>query len=238
MSSTAEAAAALLASHSTDDAGMALAVATEEAIESDAAEQQQFEAPSSPQAVAPPVAHEAEPPEDEFLLGEPEPEDADWLEPDEDDDEDVMRFDRRVDEERDDEEPNEFEDPEVTALRRQLAAERKKSAHYEGKAAKASRAGWAKEAQKYYPLADASKIAATSRRAFMRDAKAEHDRLTPTFKRFQDAERARLRDQAAKDWGPPVGGGRVPAAGAAQEQRVDNAMRTGNLRRVFREMLG
>lgn len=240
MPSTAEAAAALLAQQSPEDAAMVVAVDTEEALQAAVAEPPPV-VPSSPEAVAPPPApetaqpHYEEPPPG-FSLGEPEPE---WLtELLEDDPVDI-----------DDEPPpsaavvaepaedDEYVDPEVAALRRQLAAERKRAEHYEKQHAKSSQKAWAKEAEKYYPLADTTSITATSRRAFMREAKAQHERLKPQFARFQEAEKARLRAEAAEQWGAPVQGGQIPSAAADLDARVAAARKTGSLAKVFKEML-
>jgi hypothetical protein len=77
-----------------------------------------------------------------------------------------------------------------------------------------SRAKWEAEAERYFPLADPKAIQAESRRAFLREAKAQHERVLPIVKRERERIMAQVeaekqaaleaaKEEAKEAWGVP-----------------------------------
>lgn len=140
-------------------------------------------------------------------------------------------------------------DPLVLRLR---AAEKK--ANYEAEQrVKSARKEWKKEAEKFFPLSAPflDDTHATSRRAFLREAKAAHDLVLPLvntqviepFKAALEAERETIRTEeraaAAAAWGKPATDGTpVPADVTATNEAIKTAREKNDLVGAIRAMMG
>lgn len=140
------------------------------------------------------------------------------------------------------------------AVREQVKL-RKRLEYLEKQLADSKKKNWAEEAEKFFPLSKHAldSIQATSRRAYLRAAKAEHDRILPHVQGYLaqakvevDAERATAQETTraeVKDaWGKPLTGPDDTAGAEADlARRVELAgektRATGSLAHVFREML-
>ena len=134
---------------------------------------------------------------------------------------------------------------------------RKRNEYLERQLVESKAASWKAEAEKFFPLAKHALdgITATSRRGFLRAAKAEHDRILPHVqgylaeaKQFVDAEKADVtteaRKQVAESWGQPLAGPdtALNSQQADQQQRVQRARENvregkGGLAQVFAELM-
>jgi hypothetical protein len=175
-------------------------------------------------------------PEDlEEYLNAPDFEDDDAVEPE-------------VEEE--EEESEEYEDERYVKLKKQLASERKRREYAERLRMDAQRDKWAQEATKYFPLSEhlLDSITATSRRAFLREARKAHETVKPYVSEYierakkqataakEDAKAAGRQD-AEKAWGKPLTGpGSVPLSASAKKEALENARNSGSLTKVVREM--
>jgi hypothetical protein len=153
------------------------------------------------------------------------------------------------DEETEEEYEDEYEDPD--SLKRKLAAERKKVEYLEKQKVEKGRKEWAKEAAKFFPLSEPylEKITATSRRSFIREAKAKHEELKPLFEKFSEknkiileAEKAKAIEEARaiaeKAWGKPTSGPDVPPSNAEISVEEEKALiNKGGLFEVTKEMI-
>lgn len=130
-------------------------------------------------------------------------------------------------------------DPEELA--RQNAKLKKKIEWEQKKALSASRKAWAAEAQKYAPLSRPETITATSRRAFLREAKAQHDQnyklVAPIVDQYRKKEEnirveveRQVRAELEQAWGRPT----VGAAGAPSlaSQKADDLQKARNSRNL------
>lgn len=139
-----------------------------------------------------------------------------------------------------DEESDEYVDPEVVRLKTELAKERKRAEYERSLRVKSSRKEWSKEAEKYFPLADSASIDADSRRAFLRQAKEQHERQknNPRLQAFLEAERIRVKNEATAAWGRPTAGPGAPPSEAGRKQSdIEAARKTGRLHKVIETML-
>src|SRR5262245_25234365 len=140
------------------------------------------------------------------------------------------------------------EDPKVLELKKQLIKEQKKSAWFEKLRAESERKKWEDEASKYFPYADQTQIQSTSRRGFLRAAKAQHDAIKDKVdaallgdrKRLDD-EREAMREEIRKEveaaWGKVTTGPGVPPADAAEKaEQTDEAFKKSFVAGV-REMI-
>jgi len=151
-------------------------------------------------------------------------------------------------EEWDEEGEEEYVDPRLMEERKQRIALEKKLAHVETLRIKDARKAWAEEAEKFYPLADSSKIEATSRRGFLREAKKAHDANKPFVLKGIERTKAELaakyeQEYAAKvaeleaAWGRPItGAGQVVEAAPEKAKKIDDAFKK-NFQQGVREML-
>jgi hypothetical protein len=138
-----------------------------------------------------------------------------------------------------DEEEQGYVDPAVLEERKARIKLEKKLAHVEAQRVKESRKAWASEAEKFYPLADATKIDATSRRGFLREAKRLHDANKPYVLKGIEKTKAELhaeferKFQEAKAeleaaWGVPVDGTvQVPASAPEKVKKIDQEFKRG-----------
>ena len=119
---------------------------------------------------------------------------------------------------------DEYVDPQVAHLRAELAKEKKRAEYEKNLRLKGERKKWEAEAAKFFPLADPTTIKADSRRAFRREAQAQHTRMkdNPQFQRFLEAERARVRAEAQAAWGTPTSG---PGAGTPDSKQFEDELR-------------
>jgi hypothetical protein len=129
--------------------------------------------------------------------------------------------------------------------KRAIVAE-KKAAYYERLTATRERKKWAAEARKQWPLAEHAlgKITATSRRSYLREAKAAHDAVKPYFETYGkklrediEAERGTLKaeekEKAKEAWGEPT----TPPSGTPNtrdwEGEISAARRDQDLARLI-----
>lgn len=144
----------------------------------------------------------------------------------------------------------EYGDPEVA---KQLRSLQKRNAHLESQLVAKSRKGWVAENLRAYPLLDkyaadqVQAIAATSRRAFAREAaklNATYEKaLAPALEEIAKAKAAlkqqvvtEARDEVKRAWGTPAGD-TLPAPAAEAQERLANARKTGKLRDSLKVML-
>lgn len=146
----------------------------------------------------------------------------------------------------------EGEDQDAMRLRIKL---RKRNEYLEAQLAKTKSVTWKAEALKYFPLSKhaVDDINATSRRAFLKQAKAEHERILPHVqsvlseaKGFVDAEKAAARAEgktaAAEAYGKALSGPDVneidqAAANSNLTLARDEAKKTGSLVNVFKRLM-
>jgi hypothetical protein len=147
----------------------------------------------------------------------------------------------------DDEQPTYEYDVNDTDDRKARIAAEKKSAWLEQRLADQNRGKWEAEAKKYFPLAETSlgSIKADSRRAFLRQARAEHEKVLPIIKPLIDqlnaasveakaAAVAEGREEAKSNWGTPTTGpGVVPVRSSAATTELDEARKTRNLAKII-----
>lgn len=137
--------------------------------------------------------------------------------------------------------PSEFDDPQLVEERKKRIAAEKKASWFEKQRLVSERGKWRAEIEKYAPLADADQIlqSATSRRAALRAARAQHDRLyarvKPHLSKQQDivdeaisGAMVAARTEVADAWGKPLVGAANSAPPAAavkadQQKRVEGA---------------
>lgn len=134
-------------------------------------------------------------------------------------------------------------------LARALAAE-KRAEHYEKLRLNEAKKNWSEEAKKFFPLAEPflNDIQATSRKGFLREAKARHEAVLPLVKPLLErkeaetkAEREKVREeekQAAKErWGSaPENQGQPAEASITQEELARNRSK-GDLAGTLRAMM-
>ena len=196
------------------------------------------DAPNSPDAAAPSAQDAAVSLPD---LNPSIPEDLlEFLEePDFDDDEPVATT----------TEDDEFVDPEELA--RENAKLRKRLEWAESQKAKAEQAKWHEEAKKIAPLSRPETINANSRRAFLREARKQHEEnftlLAPHIEAYKAAKEslkatveAEIRSELADAWGRPnLGGGPsgAPVEAAAAADELDRARNSRNLASVAKALL-
>jgi len=148
-------------------------------------------------------------------------------------------------------------DPEKKDILKRLYAAEKKAQFYEEKRAEEATKNWSQEAEKFFPYADVSKIKATSRRAFLRAAKAEHDsrkaentalaeKLRPKIESEIKADlraqieaevRAELKEQTAQAWGSPTVNVTTGAQGVTNDERFNKVMRSRGLAAALRDSI-
>jgi hypothetical protein len=139
----------------------------------------------------------------------------------------------------DSEDLDEYVDPQVAHLRAELKRAQKQAEYEKGLRLKSDRKKWEKEAAQFFPLADPSTIKAESRRAFRREAHAQHERMknNPQFKAFLESERQRVRQEAEQAWGKPTAGpGAPPSEALLAENAIDEARKTGRLDKTIYAM--
>jgi hypothetical protein len=131
---------------------------------------------------------------------------------------------------------DEYVAPEVAHLRAELKRANAKADYEKGLRLKSERKKWVAEAAKFFPLADPSTITSDSRRAFRREAQAQHERMknNPQFQAFLENERQRVRREAEQAWGKPTSGpGAPPSDTARYEDEIQDAKRSGRLDKVI-----
>lgn len=153
-------------------------------------------------------------------------------------------------------EPDEYGqyDEDDDAVRERIKLQ-KRNEFLERELTKTKKTAWADEARKYFPLAEHAlpTIEATSRRGYLRAAKAEHERVLPHVQRYleqakeavgqvTDEARADAKAKAKAAWGDPVVGPDVSAvdqaaANARLNDAREQARQTGSNVGVFRELL-
>lgn len=111
-----------------------------------------------------------------------------------------------------DDDNDEYEDPEVAKLRKRLAAEQKKTAWLESQRLERERKSWEKEAVKYLPHSKPflGNINATSKRAFLREARDYHEAVKAHIAKHGQADveaaKAQAKAEAEAAWGKATTG--------------------------------
>lgn len=124
---------------------------------------------------------------------------------------------------------DEYEDPELRAVKEQLARANAQIEHERQLRAQNEAKRWAEEAERRFPLADVSTIQAQSRRSFLREAKASHERyeqkLGPYLEKLDNLReeviteaRQEGRQQAEAAWGRPTSAPQTPTVTAAETE--------------------
>jgi hypothetical protein len=135
-------------------------------------------------------------------------------------------------------------------LRKQLRAAEKRAEFLETQRLKNDKPRWQDEARKYFPHADIDKIDATSRRGFLKAAKAQHEAVADKVESAvaaklsgfdAAAEREKIRAEVKAEleaaWGSPTVTTTVaPADAAEHDAAVDKAIQTRGLAAGIREM--
>lgn len=181
-----------------------------------------------------PMDDPAEGPEDQVVEGEQQQEEEDdlipeiaWETPEElKDILDAPEY--EDDDDDDDDEPeqvpeldDEYDDPEKQRLAKRLAKMQKQLKWEKDQKIKASRKNWEAEARKYYQFSNPEVIQATSRRAFLKQAEAQHmavakvakpvfDRLAKEREKMKEQAMAEARAEAEQRWGRPTTGPSAP----------------------------
>lgn len=141
----------------------------------------------------------------------------------------------------------EYVDPDELA--RQLAITKKQLQWEQEQRLKASARSWSQEAKKYFPYSRPESIKASSRRAFLRAAKDQHDtvavHVAPLVAKLEE-ERTKVREEvrveaqaeAREAWGQPLTGAAPAPSAAAQKADDLNRMRARrDLKGVARLMM-
>lgn len=197
--------------------------------------------PNSPEADAPDLAHE---PATVLPDLNPDlPEDlADYLDaPDLDDDEPAAVWGDEPDDEG-------YVDPDQLA--RENAKLKKRLEYEQQQKLKVGQKAWAAEAKKIAPLATPDQIQATSRRAFLRQARAQHEErfalLKPHIESYEQAKQqlraeveAEVRAELAAAWGKPTvgAGATAPGLASAKQDDLTRARNSRNLAGVARALM-
>lgn len=144
---------------------------------------------------------------------------------------------------------DEFVDPEELA--RENAKLRKRLEWTEAQKAKVEMTKWREEAEKFFPYAHLDSINATSRRGFLREARAQHEAnkslIAPhveALKAKEDALRAeieqKVKAELAEAWGKPnLGGGPsgAPIEAAAASDDLERARNSRNLASIAKVLM-
>lgn len=207
MSSAADAVAALAAEMAGDVA------AAPEAVEQTAP----VEAAPAPQAVEVPElpSWEADTEGIEDLLDGP--------------DDDLEDDDPEVDDEPVLAQSDEYEDPVVAKLKAKIAKQEKQLKYQQDLRVKDQEKAWRAEAARRFPLADVEEISAKSKRAFLRQAAQQHERVErkvqPIISALESLRgeviqtaQGEARDQAKAAWGQPTAGPQAPMVEAAETE--------------------
>lgn len=139
----------------------------------------------------------------EDILTEPDDDEPEFQLEDDQDDEPVLS------------QQDEYLDPEVAKLRARLAKAEKQNRYLAELRARDNLKGWRAEAARRFPLADVDDIQATSRRAVLRQAQAQHERYTrkvePLLKTLEELKQSVVaeakqaaKEEAAQAWGQPT----------------------------------
>lgn len=150
------------------------------------------------------------------------------------------------------EEEYEYEDDErVVAERRKRIAAEKRAQHFEQLRARDQKTQWVAEAEQYFPLSRHAipNITATSRKAFLREARDAHEAVRPYVEEYLtraqkmvQGERAVATEQARAEvqqaWGKPTTGpGVAPVEQAERAAVLDRARKTGSLEQQMKALL-
>jgi type I site-specific restriction-modification system R (restriction) subunit len=142
---------------------------------------------------------------------------------------------------------DEEEEGESRSERKRRIIAEKKAAYYENLTAQRERSKWENEALEHFPFSKPhlSKITATSRRGFLREAKKAHEDVKPFIKEVVSAreaelmaERANIREEekakADAAWGKPTAGPGAPSpVGPDYEAEIKAARRKGDLATII-----
>lgn len=143
-----------------------------------------------------------------------------------------------------------WEDEATKELRKQLRAAEKRAEFLETQRLKNELPRWKDEARKYFPHADVDKIDASSRRGFLKAAKAQHEAVADKVEAAvaaklggfnPEAERERIRAEVKAEleqaWGSPtVTTTIVPNDTAESDAKVDAAIQNRGLAAGIMEM--
>ncbi|MHB8742565.1 MAG: hypothetical protein ACYC9L_05505 [Sulfuricaulis sp.] len=125
--------------------------------------------------------------------------------------------------------PDEYEDPAVAQLKTRLAKAEARLKHEESLRVQNQSKAWREEGKRRFPFADVEEIQATSRRSFLKQAQAQHERVERKVSPFL-AELEKLREQvvteaktegretAERAWGIPQVGPQAGTVTASEAQ--------------------
>lgn len=144
---------------------------------------------------------------------------------------------------------DEFVDPDELA--RENAKLKKRLEWAEQQKAKAEQAKWQAEARKHFPYANVDSINATSRRAFLKQARAMHESnkalIAPQIEALRAKEaalraevEAKVKAELAEAWGKPnLGGGPsgAPVEAAAAADELQRARNSRNLAGIAKALM-
>jgi hypothetical protein len=148
-------------------------------------------------------------------------------------------------------------DPEKKELLKKLRAAEKKAQFFEEKRVESERGKWSEEAAKYFPYAAVDAIKATSRRAFLREAKAQHEARKTEVEQVEEKVRpkleAELRDRirkeveaefraagkesAAQAWGSPTVSVTTAQQGINDDERFNQTLQKRGLAAAIRQTM-
>lgn len=137
------------------------------------------------------------------------------------------------------------DDTEVRRLKAELAKSKKREKYLEEQRIKSGTPAWRAEAAEYFPLAEKSgaldRIAAKSKREFLRQAKARHEEILPAFEAMKSEFESQL--AAAKEkmeeevtskvqeaWGIPTNvPGTAPEPASSSRDRIQSVRKSRDL---------
>lgn len=151
----------------------------------------------------------------------------------------------------DDDEPEtiaRYEDEEPDELARRLAKTERALTYERDQRLKVSRKNWEAEGTKYFPLADVSSIKADSRRAFLREARAQHQRtytlLKPRLDEIEHIKQTAREDALAEErarvagaYGRPMVGAGGSAPAPTDQERLAASRQKRDLRAGVRALI-
>lgn len=144
---------------------------------------------------------------------------------------------------------DEFVDPEELA--RQNAKLKKQLEYVERQKLEATQKAWSEEAKKIAPLSRPETIKANSRRAFLREARKQHEQnfelLAPHIEAYKNAReslkssiQAEIRAELSEAWGKPnLGGGPsgAPLESVEAADKLDRARNSRNMTNVVKALM-
>jgi len=141
---------------------------------------------------------------------------------------------------------------ELQQMRKELAKAKKREAFLEEQNVKSGTPGWRADAEKYFPLSAAGldDIKATSKRDYLRQAKARHESILPMYEsmkaafaesnKAKDAKmRAEIRSELEGAWGKPTSiPSELPDPPSDSREKIQSVRRKRSLAETIKTRLG